>query len=282
MLKARVITALALFITLVLVLFSKSFFLFAALLTVFFTAAIWESGRLSGNRYAVLGAGLWGAFFVWVFLKGHFPKESMLFGACAAIWALRLAPSLAIGLPPLRGLGSSLLNAIYAVAILGCFVAIAALFTYSPFYLLSVLMIVWVADTGAYFSGKSFGKRKLAPTISPGKSWEGAIGGWLCVLLLGATTVALAPSAPILAETFAVKVQLKWGWPGFLLVLSLVVAASIAGDLFESQLKRRAGVKDSSNLLPGHGGVLDRIDALIPVLPLAALLNTWLVGAAVL
>ena len=79
-----------------------------------------------------------------------------------------------------------------------------------------------------------------------------------------------------LADTFAVRVQAGLGWPGMFAVLILIVAASIVGDLFESQLKRRAGMKDSSNVLPGHGGVLDRIDALVPVLPLAALIGAWL------
>jgi phosphatidate cytidylyltransferase len=127
---------------------------------------------------------------------------------------------------------------------------------------------VWVADIGAYAAGRVFGKRKLAPSISPGKSWEGAIGGWIAVLLLTALCVYLVPAA-----NFPAVIMKKWGWPGFVAVMTVLAAASVVGDLFESMLKRRAGVKDSSNLLPGHGGVLDRIDALIPVLPLAALLD---------
>jgi phosphatidate cytidylyltransferase len=134
------------------------------------------------------------------------------------------------------------------------------------------MAIVWIADIGAYFSGKAFGKRKLAISISSGKSWEGAIGGGVAVLLIGAATVLLADRAAWLRETLAVRVQAAWGWGGLSAVLVLLVAASIIGDLAESQLKRRAGMKDSSKLLPGHGGVLDRIDALIPVLPLAALI----------
>ncbi len=133
------------------------------------------------------------------------------------------------------------------------------------------MVIVWVADIGAYFAGKAFGKQKLAPTISPGKSWEGAIGGWLAVLVLA----GLSTLVPQLQDTFAAQLFARKGWMIAVALLSAISAASVVGDLFESMLKRRAGMKDSSNLLPGHGGVLDRIDALIPVLPLAVLLDLW-------
>jgi phosphatidate cytidylyltransferase len=163
---------------------------------------------------------------------------------------------------------------LYAVAIVACFAAIITLFKHSPLYLLSSMVLVWIADIGAYFSGKAFGKRKLAPSISPGKSWEGAIGGGFAVLLLSAAAIVFG--GPALADTFVVKLQSRFGWVVALCLLVVVVVLSVVGDLVESQLKRRAGIKDSSALLPGHGGVLDRIDALIPVLPLAALLDTWL------
>jgi phosphatidate cytidylyltransferase len=134
----------------------------------------------------------------------------------------------------------------------------------SALFVLTLMLLVWVADVGAYFSGKTFGKRKLAINISPGKTWEGAIGGALlvCVLAVGLSFVA---------GTFFVK--LGNGSLMKVVLLSAVLAAvSVMGDLFESLLKRQAGAKDSSNLLPGHGGVFDRIDALLPMLPLAWLL----------
>src|SRR5438105_11116940 len=127
---------------------------------------------------------------------------------------------------------NTMLSLMYAIAIVGCFAAIVELFRHSPVYLLSVMALVWIADIGAYFAGKAFGKHKLAPSISPGKSWEGAVGGWLAVLLLAAGTTAI----PAMGDTFAVKLQAKAGWLWFFGAMTLMVAASIAGDLFESQL----------------------------------------------
>ena len=127
------------------------------------------------------------------------------------------------------------------------------------------MAVVWVADIGAYFAGRAIGKRKLAPSISPGKTWEGVAGGLIAVLVLA----AVATQFP---QTFQAQLLLRYGWFKWVLLLSLMVFASVVGDLFESMLKRRADVKDSSALLPGHGGVLDRIDALVPTMPLAYLL----------
>ena len=128
--------------------------------------------------------------------------------------------------------------------------------------LLAVMAAVWLADIAAYFFGRSFGKHKLAPGISPGKTWEGAIGGGFAVIVYG---FILSPKMPVvLSENYAL----------LLVVLVLMAVISIIGDLFESLLKRQAGLKDSSNVLPGHGGVLDRIDSLTSTLPLVALV--WL------
>ncbi|KIF82581.1 phosphatidate cytidylyltransferase [Noviherbaspirillum autotrophicum] len=272
MLKTRIITAVILLAVLLSVLFSQSFIFFALVAAAFFGAAAWECFRLFQNRRPVIGAILWSVAFVFIVFKGDLSRVNLLFGLCAAVWVFRLTPSLVVGLPEAGSVNNRLLNGIYGIAILGCFLAIAVLFQHSPQYLLSVMALVWIADIGAYFSGKAFGRHKLAPSISPGKSWEGAIGGWLAVLMITAATTLY----PALADTFPARVQMKWGWAGFAAVMTLLVAASIVGDLFESQLKRRASMKDSSNLLPGHGGVLDRIDALIPTLPLAILIDSWL------
>ncbi|MEB0138543.1 MULTISPECIES: phosphatidate cytidylyltransferase [unclassified Undibacterium] len=270
MLKTRIITALILLAILLPVLYSANFFAFSAIVLAFFAAAIWECQRLFKKPLPLLMSAVWTAFFGYLLFHLKDFSAGLLFALCVAFWLLRLTPLLARGLPGF-GFSNGILSTLYGICIFGCFTAIAVLFTHSPLYLLSVMVIVWVADIGAYFSGKAFGKHKLAPSISPGKSWEGAIGGWVMVLLLGVGSTLL----PALQQSFAAQILHKHGYAVLLLVLSVLAAASVVGDLFESMLKRRAGMKDSSNLLPGHGGVLDRIDALIPVLPLAALSGLW-------
>jgi phosphatidate cytidylyltransferase len=126
-----------------------------------------------------------------------------------------------------------------------------------PLEVLLVLLLVWIADTAAYFVGRAWGRRKLAPAISPGKTWEGAIGGAVGVLVYA-----------IILGTFIEGLS----WVPYLLAAALLAVLSIVGDLFESAAKRQAAVKDSGTLLPGHGGVLDRIDSATAALPAAALL----------
>jgi len=136
-----------------------------------------------------------------------------------------------------------------------------------PGLLLWVLVLVWAADIGAYFAGHAFGRRKLAPAVSPGKTWEGVAGGALLALLVGvvgALAAGLEPRA----------------WPAAGALVLVLLAASVVGDLAESIAKRTAGGKDSSRMLPGHGGVLDRIDSLLAAVPVAALvLAGWGGGA---
>jgi phosphatidate cytidylyltransferase len=138
-------------------------------------------------------------------------------------------------------------------------------------FLLSALLLVWVADIFAYFAGRAFGKRKLAPGISPGKSWEGVWGGMAGVLLLAALW-PLADAAVLASVPSLFTRLLQRGWPFLVLCAVFLAAMSVVGDLVESLVKRAAGAKDSSNLLPGHGGVLDRVDAILPTLPLAMML----------
>lgn len=276
MLKTRVITAFLLLAVLLPILYFNYFPAFAVVTALFFAAAIWECARVFGavGKRALACALAALALFILVLQRGGGANIGLLFMLCVALWCLRFTPSLALGLPPLGSMANRIVGITYAISIFGCFLAMLGLFRLSPLYLLSVMAIVWTADIGAYFCGKAFGSRKLAPSISPGKSWEGAIGGWLLVLAI-AGVICATPAALPLAQTFPVQLFAVWGWPGLFGVMTLVVAASVIGDLFESLLKRRAGIKDSSGLLPGHGGVLDRIDALLPVLPLVALLGFW-------
>ena len=189
----------------------------------------------------------------------------------AAIWVVIAAvlvqpAAIALKLPRALGIALALL------LVLAAWVALMHLLFQGALMLLSVVLIVSIADTAAYFAGRVFGRRKLAPHISPGKTWAGVVGGVVAVLLVAVTVWQLSPRTWLFSNAlFAVN-----GILAALFLLALLVAMSVVGDLFESLLKRQAGVKDSSQLLPGHGGVLDRIDAMLPVLP-AAVVIQWLI-----
>lgn len=131
-------------------------------------------------------------------------------------------------------------------------------------WLLAALMVVWAADSGAYFAGRTFGRHKLAPRISPNKTWEGLFGGLLAGLLV---VVAFGFGFGVPEWQLITVAQLPW----LLLVTVVAVFASVLGDLFESLLKRHAGAKDSGHIIPGHGGVLDRVDGVLAALPVFAI-----------
>ncbi len=162
-----------------------------------------------------------------------------------------------------------------AFLLLACWVALIELHARGPVVLLAAMAIVWIADIAAYFVGRAIGRRKLAPAISPGKSWEGAIGGALAVVLAGWAVAVFAGQGGALSATLAARLFDTSAVLAVPVLLALA-ALSVVGDLHESLLKREAGVKDSGTLLPGHGGVLDRIDALIPVMPAVSLLHRLL------
>jgi phosphatidate cytidylyltransferase len=136
-------------------------------------------------------------------------------------------------------------------------------------FMLSMLCLVWMADVAAYFGGRRFGRRKLAPSISPGKSWEGVWSGLAGVVLLAAFWIWLDGRAGFDGPSLYSRIFSSLGLVGLALSLLALCGLSVVGDLIESLVKRAAGAKDSSHLLPGHGGVLDRVDALLPVLPSA-------------
>jgi phosphatidate cytidylyltransferase len=279
-LKQRVITAVVLLAILLPALFWRTPTPFIAVALVLIGAGAWEYARLNGcGPAASIGLGalcvalcaaawaagwvqqplhpLWaGASLAWVaggvlLLRAGvtgwpaIPRAARLIGGLAALWLAWLAVAQA------RAIGVN--------------------------FLLSVLVLVWVADIAAYFAGRTFGlkftRNKLAPSISPGKSWEGVWGGMLGVLLLAAAWIAgdrqWDAQVPSLYTRLAGA-----GWWLVAIGGIFLAAMSVVGDLAESLVKRSAGAKDSSGLLPGHGGVLDRVDALLPTLPLAMMLAT--------
>ncbi|MHB1676613.1 MAG: phosphatidate cytidylyltransferase [Sulfuriferula sp.] len=149
------------------------------------------------------------------------------------------------------------------VVLVPVWIALVELRDRGPWWVLLLMGVVWIADSAAYFTGRRFGKHKLAPNISPGKTWEGVVGAMMAVAAYGAIVLAVLHSPAF--NPYA------WAIPALLLGL-LMLYLGILGDLFESWIKRLAAVKDSGNVLPGHGGVLDRIDALTATLPIAALI----------
>lgn len=290
MLKQRVITAIVLLVLLLPALFHPDtlYWRLAALLLI--AGGAWEWGRLNdptqrrGGLLTWLGVVLcllacmlsWTGgllqqtpFWLWavgglcwvlasvallragVARWAHLPRALRLIGGWAALWLTWLAVVRA------RELGVT--------------------------FLLSVLLLVWMADIAAYFAGKAWGGRfiraRLAPTISPNKSWEGAWGGLMGVFVLAFCWLALERSGVLPAPSLYGQLSgqmiggLTVGAGGLALALIFLTAMSVVGDLVESLVKRSAGMKDSSGLLPGHGGVLDRVDALLPTLPLALMLQ---------
>lgn len=272
MLKTRVITAVLLLAVLLPVLFQASPWPFAWVSVAMMGAAGWEWSRLNGlTGTGAIAAGVALALAcVWTLLIGglHAPP-AWLWSLASLVWVLGGAFALRAGPAGWPHIARGGRLALGALLLWGAWLAIVQAKVLGINFILSVFCLVWVADIAAYFGGRAFGRRKLAPAISPGKSWEGVWSGLLGVLLLGflwvhVIDVQLAVDSPSL---YTLLVQ-RHGWVS-LLALVFLGAMSVVGDLFESLVKRAAGAKDSSNLLPGHGGVLDRIDALLPVFPLA-------------
>jgi phosphatidate cytidylyltransferase len=270
-LKTRILTALV---------------LLAGLLPAMFLAPVWIWGLVSllflaqGAREwaALLGApakGLPLALFLlvaglgWMLYRGADPgapvPRAALFicAATLAVWAV-FAPGVLRRVGPVGPAW-----AMAALSLAACWLALYELRAVSALTLLSAMALVWVADIGAYAGGRMLGRHRLAPRVSPGKTWEGALAGALSVLALAWGVWHGVSAEPLVWSSFVLsRLGLLWGALG----LIALVALSIVGDLFESALKRAAGFKDSSQVLPGHGGVLDRIDALIPTMPAALLL----------
>lgn len=274
MLRTRVITAVILLASLIAILLYGGETGWTLFIGVVLLGAFWEWGRLgcysasAAKIYAAAGGVL---YFVVEFFLPQLGSFNLVLLLASLFWLLAVPVCLrqvSIGLLH----NKALFGAVGYILITAAGLALVISKNKGIVFLLSIVALCFAADIFAYVFGKTFGKRKLAPSISPGKSWEGAIGGLLSVVALSWLTVFLADSYPILNNTWQVIAHDQWQAFGFTLSLVILSAYSIVGDLFESMLKRRAGLKDSSQLLPGHGGVLDRIDAQLPVLPMAILL----------
>ncbi len=278
MLLPRVITAIVLLALLLPALFASTPWPFAALTLLLIAAAAWEWARLNGvSPIAAVGPGvLLAAAGAWAVQSGAVAAAaSGWWWVATGLWVVGGALALRGGPDAWPHWPAALRLLLGLVLLWVGWLALAQARALSVNFVLSALCIVWTADIAAYAAGRAFGRRKLAPSISPGKSWEGVVGGMLGVVLLGVVwTLWIDRSVPVDAPSLFTHLRQHLGWPGFVAATLALGALSVVGDLFESLVKRAAGAKDSSRLLPGHGGVLDRIDALLPVLPAAMALRS--------
>ncbi|MDO5654290.1 MAG: phosphatidate cytidylyltransferase [Brachymonas sp.] len=279
MLKQRIITALVLLAVLLAVLFYPSVWAFPLFMVVVVTAAAWEWARLSGYTgvsawlppvLALIGC------VVMLVLGWHqagWAGLRMLASAWVLVWTVLAIGLLSQGVPVWQRVPRGLRMAGGLLTLWMAWLGAVQLHGQrGVWYLLSALAMIWVADIGAYFAGRAFGKKKLAPTISPGKSWAGVYGGVLAVLVLVVAGALFLPKGQFFYE----DVISHLGWGALLLLAVAITALSVMGDLVESLMKRSMGMKDSSQLLPGHGGLLDRVDSLLPVLPAALACMLWM------
>ncbi len=271
MLKQRVITALALVTGLLVALLWFPQWAWLGLVSLICTVGAWEWGGLTEQGDATragyaLGAG---ALVLALGFGGG------LGGFAGQTWILVLAYLSSIVLwfvfVPMWlrrgwGVGAHAAMLVGIVVLVPAALAMAQLRAVDATFMLLALVLVWVADIAAYFSGRAFGRHKLAPSVSPGKTWEGVFGALIGVMVVGIIGYTL-----MFSQTPSV-ITLFWLVP----FLAAYTGLSIIGDLLQSLVKRKAGAKDSGTLLPGHGGVLDRIDSLTSTLPVAGLILVWL------
>lgn len=281
MLRQRVITAIVLLAVLLGALLAASRWPLVLLLTLAAACLLWEWLRLSwpgaGNRAGMaLGVLLAAALcaVAWQWLGTPAPWAQALLHASnrwlvplvSAAWVLGATFMVLRGDVAARG-GGPCLSVFGVLAVIAVWSALVQMFlAHGAWFLVSLLALIWCADIAAYFAGRAWGRRKLAPKVSPGKTWEGAIAG-VAVATIWVMVSAWWPGS------FGAALLQHMPWWAAVVAAAALAALSIVGDLFESLLKRRAGLKDSSGLLPGHGGVYDRIDALLPVAPIALLLT---------
>lgn len=271
MLKQRVITALVLIAFLLPALFAPIAWPFAVLSLLLIAAAGWEWGRLNGAGVFSVGLGVLLAGACALALVAGWsqaPPPAVWWGA-TLVWVLGGAFVLHSGPPAWPGIPAALRCAVGLALLWTAWLALATAKGIGVNFILSVFCLVWAADIAAYFGGRAFGKRKLALAISPGKSWEGVWSGMLGAIALAAFWLWLEGAFRVDSASLYSRLSGRFGAVGVIVVVVFLAAMSVVGDLFESLVKRAAGAKDSSALLPGHGGVLDRVDALLPVFPIA-------------
>lgn len=268
MLRLRVITALVLAPLIIWSVLAFSHRALSVELALILSVAAWEWARLAGlkNHFACLAfAGVMLALMALATFLLHDSMHwlSWLLYGNLLWWVIGLILVVKFRLTPdqlpVRFNGFDIvLNLLAGIFIIGgAFVALVGLHRLSNFgayYILVLLLLIWIADIAAYFSGKKFGRHKLAPYVSPGKTWEGVAGAAIAVLL---AAVVIGKAMHYSHTDLAL----------FALLVLITIALSILGDLTESLFKRRVGMKDSSHLLPGHGGILDRIDSLMAAAP---------------
>ncbi|WP_261815766.1 phosphatidate cytidylyltransferase [Vibrio gallicus] len=275
--KQRIITALILAPLVILGVFKLPLVGFMLMLGFITLLGLWEWTQFveMGSRAQKMVL-LFATFLVpFLFIPESFVKQSELGGALliivagGAIWWL-IASALAISYPKSAVLWkeSDLLRFVFGLLTLVPFfwsiVALRAISIDTDFYygaklVMYVCALVWAADSGAYFAGRSFGKHKMAPSVSPNKTIEGLIGGVIVAMIVG--------------WGLTLWFDLHFSSPGLMVLITLVtVVISVLGDLVESMFKRVAGIKDSSNIIPGHGGILDRVDSLTAAFPVFAVL----------
>ena len=260
MLRQRITTAVIALAALAVVLFVVPAIVARAIVVALILAGAYEWGGFIFGEHR--GRRLWYVVFIGALIAvlfGALPAPQLIdlvFKVALAWWLIALIWIFFFPTP----IPGPLSWVCGALVLLPAWAALDHLYVNSPELLLFALLIVWVADIGAYFVGKGFGKVKLAPAISPGKTWEGVLGGLTAVLLLAAV------GSRVLDVEIAVLVP-------FSLAVTML---SVVGDLTVSMFKRTAGVKDSGSLFPGHGGVMDRIDSVTAAVPLFALATQWI------
>ena len=268
MLLQRILTAIPLALAVIwLILFQPTIVLLYVLLPIVFICG-YEWARISGVQSTLwqLVFALSVSVFSWFFIE-YLSQYIYILLLLASVWWFVMPVFLKSAQPQLKD------SAVSAKKLLVCFLLVPA--TIIAMYvvhgmdqgaewLLYSMMLVWVADSGAYFSGKKFGKTKLAPNVSPGKTLEGL---WGALFATGIYAVAAAYYFELAGNQWLILIAMS-------LLLTIL---SVAGDLYESFLKREAGMKDSGNILPGHGGILDRVDGLLAVMPVFVVMYDWLI-----